>query len=120
MEQEITSLEQVTETWGSSFEKLVGHPKVHFFPDFINVDLKSSVRLVEGGETKVLKIVEPTTGDLRAMDGIKGDIAKAIALLSTVGGVPVSEINKTKVSDFTLLQQVIDGFLDDVPQTSGT
>ena len=105
------NVEQIVETWGEGFREVAANPKVHFFPDHIDVDIRSSVRTLEGIEVTTLSLAEPLTRDLKAMDGVSGDVAKAAALLSCVAGITLGEADKIKASDFNLLQQVIGGFL---------
>jgi hypothetical protein len=105
------NVEQIVATWGEGFRELAGNPRVRFAEDHIEVDLKSAIKTLEGVESKVLTITEPTTRDLKAMDSATGDVAKAAALLSMVAGVTAGEVDKIKASDFSLLQQVIGGFL---------
>jgi hypothetical protein len=100
--------------------RLIGHKRVHFTEEAIVVELRQRVMLLDGSETTSLTITEPCTRDLLAMDALKGSIAKSASLLSSVANIKPSEIAKIKAADFLLLNEVVNGFLSDVLQISGT
>lgn len=128
---EIKEQEQIIEIWpGFGPEeddegnlqpnKLIGHPRVHFTEHAVVLDLRSQVMLLDGTETRQLFLVEPSTGDLTAMDSVKGQIAKTMILLGAIAGMKQSEVAKLKGQDFLLAQEIIGGFLSDGRPTPGT
>jgi hypothetical protein len=72
-------------------------------------------------EVSVLKIREPNVGDLKAMDGVTGDIAKVCKLIERLASIPASSVEAISASDFTnKIAPVVAGFLGDSLPTGGT
>lgn len=73
------------------------------------------------GETLYkLTLREPCVKDLKSMDGIDGDIAKAVALAAQLARVPPSAIDGMNAKDFAKLSEVVADFLAEPPPTGGT
>jgi hypothetical protein len=120
VENEITDIEMIAANWGEGFRKFAKNPRIHFYPDRIEVDLKRSLMTLEGDQTSRITILEPLARDLKMMDRVEGDVTKAAALLSATVGIGDKQVDLIPASDFTLLQQVIGGFLAEGPEISGT
>jgi hypothetical protein len=57
-----------------------------------------------------LVVREPVARDLRVMDKEAGPIAKQIALIAHLTGVPQSSIDELRVAEFRALADIADGF----------
>ena len=65
-----------------------------------------------GEEIAELKVQRrPTTKDLKAMDGEKGEVAKTAALMARLCDVPPSTIDAMDAADFSRAAEVVGGFL---------
>jgi hypothetical protein len=114
---QLTNKETVVELWGEEFERLSENPRVVFLENEIRVRLKAEVKLASGETTKVLTLREPTVGDLKATDAVKGDVTKSAALLASCADLPDAVVSKMPGSDFVLVNKVIGAFLSDGPET---
>lgn len=110
---QLTNKETVVELWGEEFERLSENPRVVFLENEIRVRLKAEVKLASGETTKVLMLREPTVGDLKATDAVKGDVTKSAALLASCADLPDAVVSKMPGSDFVLVNKVIGAFLSD-------
>ena len=128
VEGEIKDRELIEEIWGPGFgpvedddregetkvNPLLRKRRVHFTADYIGVELRKPVTLLDGETTSLLKLTEPYTGDLVAMDAAKQGMAKLVILLTAVAGISAGEARKKiKAGDFILLSEVLNGFLSD-------
>jgi hypothetical protein len=109
--------DQIKETWGDEFLSLVDDNKIKFTDSEIIVELSKPVSTIEDGETKFLKVKEPTVSELRIMDTTKGDMAKSIALLGACADLAEATITNLKTRDFMRIQKVILCFLGGSQQT---
>lgn len=48
--------------------------------------------------------------DLRCMDGVKGDISQAIALVAHLSDEPVRVIDEMSAADFEVVSAIVEGF----------
>jgi hypothetical protein len=110
---QLTNKETVVELWGEEFERLSENPRVVFLENEIRVRLEAEVKLASGETTKVLTLREPTVGDLKATDAVKGDVTKSAALLAACADLPDAVVSKMPGSDFVLVNKVIGAFLSD-------
>jgi hypothetical protein len=110
---QLTNKETVVELWGEEFERLSENPRVVFLENEIRVRLKAEVKLASGETTKVLTLREPTVGDLKATDAVKGDVTKSAVLLASCADLPDAVVSKMLGSDFVLVNKVIGAFLSD-------
>jgi hypothetical protein len=109
--------EQIKEIWGEEFLGLVNDKKIKITESAITVELSKSVKTIENGETKLLEIKEPSVSDLRAMDLVKGEMAKSVVLMGACAGLAEATINNLKTRDYMRVQKVISCFLDVSQQT---
>lgn len=58
-----------------------------------------------------LRFRRPKAGDLRALDNVTGDVARALALAERLTGEPVVLLDRLGIEDFVTVNQVLDGFL---------
>jgi flagellar biosynthesis regulator FlaF len=80
--------------------------------DAVKITLSKPIQA--NGETIAeIEISEPDVGALEAMDREKGEVAKAIALLSAITQIPAPALRKMKASDFRRASEVVAGFLTD-------
>ncbi len=126
--QQLTTVEEVEAAWDDLFTltlnmgeeggetpktfKFANNKRVAITAEAIFVKLRKPIKAGKDLElTDVLRIKEPTVGDIRLTDKYKGDIEKSICLLGAVCGIPNAEINNMPASDLTLLGEVIGAFL---------
>lgn len=65
-----------------------------------------------GEEMRELQIKRrPTTKDLKAMDGEKGEVSKTAALMARLCDVPPSSIDQMDASDFARAAEIVGNFL---------
>lgn len=77
----------------------------------IKVELNYPIQAF-GEEVRALEIKRrPTTKDLKAMDGEKGEVAKTAALMARLCEVPPSSIDQMDAADFARAAEVVGGFL---------
>lgn len=117
MAAEYLDRDMISEYWGEDFLPLAENHRVKFGMDSIFVTLKSPVKNVDGEETKVVELKEPTVAVMKSIDGAKGEVTKAAVLLASMSGVPNASFNTVKASDFMLLNKVVAAFLSDGPET---
>lgn len=114
----ITDPAVVKELWGDEFVELCNHRKVTFTEDAIYVQLKQPVTSISGEKTDVVKISEPTVGELKVMDSVKGDMSKSAAFVETIVGITTADTNKMKAGDFILISKIVGCFLLDGQETT--
>lgn len=111
----------VSQMWGADFVKFVKNPRVIITEDGLYIKLKQPVtNPKDSGKVDTIKINEPTVGEMKVMDSVKGDLTKAAALLETLTGLTTSDVNKMKASDFLLFNEILSCFLLDGPETGAT
>jgi hypothetical protein len=109
--------EQIKEIWGEEFLSLVNDEKIKITESEIRVELSKAVETIENGETKLLQIKEPAVSNLRAMDLVKGEMAKSVTLMGSCTNLAEATINNLKTRDYMRIQKVISCFLDVSQQT---
>lgn len=118
---QISDPKVVEELWGEEFVQFVKSDRVIITENALYVKLKVPVTSpTEGGKTDIIKINEPTVGELKTMDTVKGDMSKAATLLETLAGITSADMNKMKASDFILINKIMNIFLLDGPETGET
>ena len=50
---------------------------------------------------------KPRTGDMMAMDLVKGEVSKTVALMATIADVPLPAFKLIELDDFTALSEVV-------------
>lgn len=120
---QLTTVEEVKQAWGDLFVytpedsgieevAFANNPRVAITAEAVFVQLRRPIKAGPNVElTDVLRIAEPTVQDVRATDRYKGDIEKAICLLSTVAQIPNAAVDRMAASDMKLCGDVIDSFL---------
>ena len=63
-------------------------------------------------EISELEVKEPLVADLRVLDEATGKIDQTIRLISKLGNIPVSSVEKMTAADFEKCDQVISSFFD--------
>jgi len=92
-----------------------GQEEIEPTPEWVtrNDDETSVVRLkkpvtIAGIEYAEVTIREPTVADLRTMDKIQGEMAKAAGLIARLSGLPVPVINKLRGADLERISEEIE------------
>lgn len=117
----ITDPKVVAEFWGDDFVQFTGNPRIIITEECLYLKLKNRVtNPTEAGSTDLIKINEPTVGEMKAMDSVKGDVSKLASLLETLAGLTSVDVNKMKASDFLLFNRVMTCFLLDGQETTET
>lgn len=87
--------------------------------------LKEPIEIVnKDGDTvetiTVLKLRKPKGKILKQMDKVQGEVAKALALIAAMAGVPPSTMDELGPEDFNELAGFIDGFFPGLRRTGQT
>lgn len=114
----ITNAAVVKEMWGEDFVQFLNNSKVTFTESAIYIKLKQPVTTITGEKSECVKINEPTVGELKVMDSVKGDMSKAAAFIETLVGITTADANKMKAGDFVLLNNIVNCFLLDGQETT--
>ena len=114
----ITEASVVTELWGKEFAEFLKDKRVTITDDGFYVKLSQPVKLITGEVVDVVKINEPTVGEMKVMDGVKGDIAKTAVLMETIAGITTEAANKMKARDYMIIGKIVGGFLLDGQETT--
>lgn len=89
-----------------------GNDRVAITAEAVYVKLRKAVHSGPRAElSDLLRIPEPTVNELKMTDRHKGDIAKAVCLLTSVCGIPAAEANGMGAGDFRLCSEVVSAFL---------
>lgn len=117
----ITDPAVVAEIWGDDFVQFTKNPRVIITEAGLFIKLKNKVtNPLEPGQIDMIMINEPTVGEMKAMDSVKGDVTKLASLLETLSGLTATDVNRMKASDFLLFNKVMTCFLIDGPETGET
>jgi hypothetical protein len=121
MQKELTK-EEILDVWGEPFLALCDNPRIGFTLDAILVELKKTpaLKTIDGEETKVISITEPTFDQLKKIDLVKGDLEKSGVMVGLCGNLPNSQVNRIKTSDWMLLSRVVTCFFQESGQTGKT
>lgn len=104
----------VEENWGKEFVELLADPKIHFTMDAIFVDVQTPVEVIGNEKTEsvtTVRIEEPNVSQLKSVDTVKGDMAKAAVLLESSVGITAASLDRMKSRDFMRCQKVMACFL---------
>ena len=121
---QLTTVEDVEQAWGDLLTYETGgetEPKAVRFADNSRVAIAADAvyvklrRPLKAGPnlelTDVLRISEPTVGHIRLTDRYKGEVEKAICLLTSICAIPNAEIDNMVGSDMALCGEVVNAFL---------
>lgn len=121
---QLTTVEDVEQAWGDllTYEtgdeaepkavRFADNPRVAIAADAVYVKLRRPLKAGPQMElTDVLEIKEPNVGHLRLTDKYKGEMEKAICLLTSICAIPNAEINYMAGSDMALCGEVVNAFL---------
>jgi hypothetical protein len=123
---QLTTYEEVRAAWGDLLTiapedgeeegevLFANNPRVAIAADAVYVQIRRAVHAGPNAElTEVLRITEPNVGHLRLTDRHKGEIEKAICLLTAICGIPAAEVNQMSSGDFRLCGEVVGAFLSE-------
>jgi Ni,Fe-hydrogenase III large subunit len=78
----------------------------------MKIKLREKVKLTSGELVNEIEIKEPTRGDLKAIQHIKGDLEKDDLLISRLTGISLSELDKMVVADSIKIQDELNKVYD--------
>lgn len=79
----------------------------------MSVEIKLEYPIDDGGQkVEKLTIRRPTVLDLMVMDGVEGNIAKTVRMISQLCDLPIEVIQTLDVSDYNKASDKVVGFLE--------
>ena len=73
------------------------------------------------GETLTsLTLRRPKMGDMKAMDGVTGDVARQAALIGALAGIPPSSVDELDGEDFMTISSAVADFFGGALPTGGS
>ena len=91
--------------------KAVKEPTIVTLTEPVIMIVKDAAGVETEEEVSVLSIKPPKAGDLRVTDLHKGEVAKSLALITQLSGLPASVIDRLALGDFVAGSEVVQGFL---------
>ena len=77
----------------------------------VTLKLRKPLPLAKGEEVAELRLPRPTAAHLEAMDDAKGEVGKAVRLISSLASIPASAVRRMDGADFLQAQEIANHFL---------